>query len=104
MCLIDKNKIIIEENGKYRCTHIRYASLIINKISHDLIKEEKDILIKIIHSIILDNCVSLQGISWLLNEFRFHDMWYYEEYLVTEKILNNLKILLNVLLLLLLHF
>lgn len=86
-----KNKIIIEENGKYRCTHIRYASLIINKISHDLIKEEKDILIKIIHSIILDNCVSLQGISWLLNEFRFHDMWYYEEYLVTEKILNNLK-------------
>lgn len=87
-----KNKIIVEENNKYRCTHIRYASLIINKISHDLTKEEKDILIKIIHSIILDSNVSLQGISWLLNEFRFHDIWYYEKYLITEEIWNNLKI------------
>lgn len=87
-----KNKIIVEENNKYRCTHIKYASLIINKISHDLIKEEKDILIKIIHSIILDNNISLQGISWLLNEFRFHDIWYYQEYLITKEVWNNLKI------------
>ena len=28
---------------KYRCMHIRYASLVINKISYNLSKEEKDI-------------------------------------------------------------
>lgn len=86
-----KNKIIVEEDNKYRCMHIRYASLVINKISYNLSKEEKDILIKMIHSIIFDNNVSLQGISWLLNEFRFHNIYYYKKNLITEEVWNNLE-------------
>ncbi len=88
--LVNK-KIIIEENDCYRCAHIKYASLIVNKMSHELPKEEKNIIIEIIHQIILDNSSNMQGISWLLNEFRTHELLYYEENIITEKIWKHIK-------------
>ncbi len=86
-----KNKILVEENNDYRCIHIRYASLIIKKMSYDLSKEEKQILINMIRKIIIDKDISLQGISWLLNEFRSHDLLYYEKNIINEKIWKTLK-------------
>lgn len=79
------NKIIIKEDNCYRCIHIRYASLILNKMSRDLSEEEMQILINMIQGIIVDN-VNLLGISWLLNEFRCHELLYYEKNIITEDI------------------
>ena len=87
--LVNK-KIIIEENNCYRCTHIKYASLIIYKMSHELPKEEKNIIIEIIHQIILDNNSNMQGISWLLNEFRTHELLYYKDNMITDKIWSHI--------------
>lgn len=86
-----KNNILVEENKCYRCIHIRYASLIIKKMSYDLSKEEKQILINMIRKIIINKDISLQGISWLLNEFRNHDLLYYEKNIIDEKIWKILK-------------
>lgn len=87
--LVNK-KIIIEENNCYRCTHIKYASLIIYKMSHELPKEEKNIIIEIIHQIILENNSNMQGISWLLNEFRTHELLYYKDNMITDKIWSHI--------------
>lgn len=86
-----KNNIIVEEYGCYRCLHIRYASIIISKMSYDLPKNEKKIIIKIIHKIIYDGKATLQGISWLLNEFRTHDLLFYKDNLINNEIWELIK-------------
>lgn len=85
------NKIIIDDNSSYRCSHIKYASLIVNKMSYDLDEAEKTILVKMIQQIILDDDSNWQGVSWILNEFRTHDMLFYKNNIISHEIWNRIK-------------
>ena len=81
-----KNKIIIKEEIGYRCAHIKYASLIILKMSYDLEMEEKHIIIDMFHQIVIDKNTNLQGIGWILNEFRTTQLTYYRKHIISDKI------------------
>ena len=72
-----ENKIIIEEYGKYRCAHIRYADFFIQVFINNCNKEELGIILNFLRSLIIDENYSLQGISWVLNSLGFEGKSYY---------------------------
>lgn len=69
--LID-SQIIIEEYGKYRCAHIRYAIIFLNSFINNSDKEDLDILVCYLRDILEDTRYPLQGIYWLLDSI---DSW-----------------------------
>ena len=83
--LID-NRIIVKEEFGYRCTHIKYASLIILKMSYELEPDERHIIIDMLHQIIIDDKTNLQGIGWLLNEFRTTRFIYFKKEVLSNEI------------------
>ncbi len=86
------NKLIIIEDEQYRCIHIQYASIIISKFADNCEERDRDILIKIIRSIIEDENTPIQGISWLLNEFRSTVCsLYYQRNIITFEIWKKIE-------------
>lgn len=86
------NKLIIIEDEQYRCIHIQYASIIIFKFTDNCEEKDRDILIKIIRSIIENENTPIQGISWLLNEFRSTVCsLYYQRNIITSEIWKKIE-------------